>query len=207
MVLVAILLTAGIWLVAVQAVGYRRGGYNSEFWKLPLDDKLDHVAEHRWEWWWISIWELIGLFAMTGGVAGLTALLVEDGEPVLAAVGFGAYLVALFAWVLGSIVQAAAVSKAADERTEIGETPSWIHPFWQAGYFAEGAWIIGANLAYTALGTAIIQTSLVGVWAGWAAIGLGIAFSSLVLLTRTGFPQLGLIIPAIIGVALFIEAL
>ena len=46
--LVGILLLSGVILLAVEAVGYVRGGYNSAFWKLPLDEKLDHVADHLW---------------------------------------------------------------------------------------------------------------------------------------------------------------
>ncbi len=90
---------------------------------LPLDDKLDRVAVHSWEWWWVSIWELVGLFLVTGGLAGLTYLLAAEDEPVLASVAFGGYLVALVAWVFGLIAQAAAVFQAATQRTETGETP------------------------------------------------------------------------------------
>jgi hypothetical protein len=39
----------------VQAVGYVRGRFNGEFWNLALDDKLDRVAERRWEWWWVAV--------------------------------------------------------------------------------------------------------------------------------------------------------
>lgn len=206
MQLIGILLMAGIGLIAVEAVGYNRGGYNSKFWKLPLDDQLDHVAQHKWEWWWVSIWELVGLFLMTGGLAGLTYLLAEAGEPVLAFVSFGGYLVALFAWVFGLIAQAAAVSRAAIQRTETGETPNWIHPFRDAGYLAEGAWIIGANLAYAVIGLAILQSGIVGRWSGWAALSLGVLIPVFVLLTRVGFPQLGLLAPFIVGTSLIIES-
>jgi hypothetical protein len=199
-------LVSGIGLVAVEAVGYIRGGYDSAFWKLPLDDKLDHVAEHRWEWWWVSIWELVGLFLMTGGIAGLTHLLAEAGESILAFVALGGYLVALFAWVFGLITQAATVSQAAHQRIETGTTPSWIHPLWQAGYFAEGAWVLGTNLAYAVIGVAILQTGLVAVWAGWVALALGALIVVAVLITRAGFPQLGILLPAVIGVALLVEA-
>jgi hypothetical protein len=205
MVLVGALLIAGIGLIAVEAVGYKRGGYNSEFWRLPLDDKIDRVAVHRWEWWWVSIWELVGLFLMTGGLAGLTYLLAAEGEPILASVAFGGYLLALVAWVFGLIAQAAAVSQAATQRTETGETPAWIHPFWEAGYLAEGTWIIGTNLVYAIIGVAILQSGLVGAWSGWAAVGLGALIPVVVLITRVGFPQLGLLVPFILGVALVIK--
>lgn len=206
MVLVGVLLMAGIGVIAVEAVGYNRGGYNSEFWKLPLDDKLDRVAMHRWEWWWVSVWELLGLFLMTGGLAGLTYLLTAEGEPVLASVAYGGYLVALFAWVFGLIAQAAGGSQGAVQRAESGQTPAWIHPFWEGAYLAEAAWIIGSNLTYALMGVAIIQSGFVGAWAGWAALGLGVLIPVVVLATRVGFPQLGVIVPFIIGVAVIIEA-
>lgn len=207
MVLVGVLLIAGLGLIVVESVGYLREGYGSGFWALPLDDKLDHVAKHRWGWWWISIWELAGLLVVTAGMAGLTSLLVEEGEAVLASIGFGAYLVALFPWAVGLIIQTASVSKAADERTERGDTPAWMHPFWTAGYFAEWVWVIGSNIAYATIGLALAQSSLVGGWAGWTAIGLGLLIPASALITRSVFPQLGLIVPAIAGVALLIEAI
>lgn len=206
-VLVGILLVSGVGLIAVEAVGYNRGGYNSEFWKLPLEDKLDQVAEHRWEWWWVAIWELVGLFLMTGGITGLTYLIATEGEPVLAYVALGGYLVVLFAWVFGLITQAAAMSQAAKQRTETGDTPAWIHPFWEAGYFAEGVWVIGSNVAYAVVGVAILQTGLVAAWAGWVVLGLGVLIPVVVVVTRIGFPQLGVLLPAVIGIALLIETI
>lgn len=206
MAFVGLLLMAGIGVIAIEAVGYNRGGYNSAFWQLPLDDKLNRIAEHRWEWWWIATWELVGLFLMTGGLAGLTSLLVAEGEPVLASVAFGGYLVALFAWVSGLLAQTAAGSQAAAQRADSGETPTWIHPIWETAYFGEGAWIVGSNLAYALIGVAILQSGLVGAWAGWAALGVGLMIPVAFAATRFGFPQLGVIVPFILGVAVLIEA-
>lgn len=145
MIIVGILLLSGLLLVGVEAVDYIRGGYNSAFWKLPLDAKLEYVSEHRWEWWWISIWGLVGLFLLTGGVSGLTFLVADAGEPVLGFIALGGYLVALLAWVFGVILQTASVSKAAEQRAETGQTPAWLPPIWAAGYLAEGTWVIGAT--------------------------------------------------------------
>jgi hypothetical protein len=75
MLLIGILLMASIGLMTVESIGYRRGGFDSEFWMKPLDDKLDHVAEHTRDWWLVSKTELVGIFLMTGGLAGLTYLL------------------------------------------------------------------------------------------------------------------------------------
>jgi hypothetical protein len=207
MVLVGVLLLCGLAVVLPESVGYIKGGYDSAFWKLPIDDKLDHVAVHRWEWWLISIGDLIGLVVMTGGMFGLTYLLADGGEPILASVALGVYVVAVLAWVFGLVLQVGSFSAAADQRATSGETPSWIHAFWRVGYVTEASWIVGANLAYACFGVAILRADLVGGWAGWIALVAGILIPVIVIVTRAGFPQLGVLIPALIGIALLIEAL
>jgi hypothetical protein len=161
---------------------------------------------HRQEWWWISFGQLVGIFAMTAGLSGLTYLISVEGELVLACVSFGAYLVALFAWVLGLISQTATIPRAASQRAETGETSSWIHAFWDAGYLAEGVWIIGTNLAYAVMGLAVLQSGLVGAWAGWAALGVGILIPAAVVATRYGFPEMSLLVLFILGIAAIIES-
>lgn len=205
-VLVGVLLLSGFALIAVESVGYVRGGYNSAFWRLPLDQKLDHVADHRWEWWWISIWPLVGLFTVSGGVFGFTYLLADGGEPVLAYVALGGFVISVLSWVFGVTIQAAAVSEASKQRTDAGVTPEWIHPFWNAAFLLEIVWIVGSNLAYSLVGVAILQTGVVADWAGWVALIAGAVTTVVVLVVRDGFPQLGILVPAIIGVALLIEA-
>lgn len=206
MVLVGILLVSGLALVVVESVGNIRGGYGSKFWQLPLDEKLDHVAQNRWAWWWLSIWELVGLFTMTGGVVGFVQIVTEEGEGVLAHVALGGYLVALIAWLFGLTIQSAAVSRASAQRADTGETPAWLQPLWDAAYLSEGVWIVGSNLAYAVLGAAVVRSEVVGTWAGWAAIGLGILIPVVVLSIRDGFPQLGYLSPTLLGIAVLIAA-
>ncbi len=205
MILVGVLLLSGLILMFVEAVGYVRGGYSSAFWKLPLDEKLDHVEAHRWEWWWVSLWGLVGLFALTGGVFGLGYLLADAGEPILASVAVGAFTVAVFASVGGLVVQATSVSEAARQRTETGGTPSWLHPAWNGAFVAELSWISGANLAYALIGFTILETGLVAAWAGWVTLIAGALIAVGVVLAREGFPQLGYLSPAVVGIALLIE--
>lgn len=207
MILVGALLVSSLALVAVEAVGYARGGYNSAFWGLPLDSKLDHVSRNRAMWWWISIWELVGIFALSGGVFGLVSLLAEGGEATLSYVALGGFVLALSVWVLGLVVQTSSISVAASQRADSGDTPAWIHPFWQSGYLAEGVWIIGTNLSYVVIGIAILESGLVADWAGWLAIIGGALIPVVVVFTRNGFPQLGMLIPAALGVALLIESI
>jgi hypothetical protein len=206
MVLVGILLVSGFALIAVESVGSMRGGYNSAFWRLPLDDKLDHVAEHRRDWWWISIWSLVGLFTVTGGWFGFASLLSDGGEPVLAYVALGGFVVSVLGWVVGVAVQGAAISEASKQRTESGVTPDWVHPFWSFAFLLEVYWIAGSNIAFSLFGVAILQTGVVADWAGWVALIGGAVTAVVVLVLRDGFPQLGILLPAVVGVALLIEA-
>ena len=206
MVLVGILLVSGFALIGVESIGYTRGGFNSAFWRLPLDGKLDHVEGHRRDWWWISIWSLVGMFTVAGGVFGFTYLLADGGEPVLASVALGWFVVAALAWVLGLAFQAAAVSEASSQRSESGATPKWVHPIWNVAFLLEILWIVGSNTAFALIGLAILRTGVVADWAGWVALIGGAGIAVLVLGLRDGFPQLGFLIPAVIGVALIIEA-
>lgn len=207
MLLIGVLLTSVIMVVGVEVVGYRRGGYDSEFWRLPLDDKLDHVVANLRDWWWISIWGLVGIALMTGGVSGLVFALHAAGAPVAGSVGLGVYMVAVIAWAFGLIIQTTAVATAAVDRLETGFTPGWIQPLWNAGYLAEGTWIIGANLAYVLIGVSVLQSGLIASWAGWASIVLGLAIPMAVVALRNGFPQLAGIVPFILGFAIIIDSI
>jgi hypothetical protein len=205
MVLVGWLLVGAFVVSSIgSGTAYRIGGYNGQFWALPLEEKLDHLHTHRRQWWLLSIGQLVGLIVMTAGVAGFTFLLADAGEGALAWVGFGTYLVALIAWAIGLIAQTATLPTAATQRAETGATPSWIHAFWASGYLAEATWVIVANIAYAALGLAILQSGLLADWAGWVAIGLGIGIPIVVVATRYGFPEMTQIVPLIVGIALIL---
>ena len=75
---------------------------------------------------------------------------------------------------------------------------------WDACYLAEWVWVIGANLAYVLIGWAILQSGLVAAWAGWAAIVLGIGILVAIALVRDLAPQLSLLVPFIVGIALLV---
>ncbi len=206
MVLVGVLLVSGVALMTVESVGYVRGGYNGSFWRLPLDEKLDHVAAHPRDWWWISIWSVVGLFTVTAGVFGLAGMLADAGEPVLAYVSLGGFTIAALGWFFGLSVQTTAVSEAAGQRAETGATPAWVHPLWNAAFLTELVYITGSNAAYSLMGLGILRSDLVADWAGWLALIGGAVIAAVVLAMREGFPQLGYLLPAAIGIALLIQA-
>jgi hypothetical protein len=201
MTLVGVLLVSGLSASLVGSLSLR-SGYNSAFWRLPLDEKLDHIATQLRAWWWMSIWELVGLFALTGGILGLTWLLVDVGEPVLAFVAVGVYTVALIPWMFGLTFQAAGVARAARSRGETGRTPEWLQASWDTAFMGEMTWVLGSNVGHAVFGLALVQTTLVASWVGWLAFGVALAVITSVAIVRDGFPQLGSLVPLIIGVAL-----
>lgn len=204
MQLVGWLLVAGLVIAgAGGGIGSARG-FNAAFWKLPLDGKLEFVHDHRRDWWGEAIAGVVALFVTTSGVGGLTYLLSDAGEPVTAFVALGGYLVAMSAWVFGLIAQTAGFPRAASQRAHSGQTPDWIRGIFAAAYLAEGVWVIGANLAYIAVGVAMLQSGLVAAWAGWAAVVIGAAIPVAVAVFRDGFPQLPYLVPFVVGIALLI---
>ncbi len=204
MLLVGVLLVGGLVVATAEVVPYVRGGYDSAFWRLPLDAKLNHVAAHTGDWWLLSITQIVSLVLLTAGLAGFVSLFPD---PTLATVGFGAFLVGLIAWTFGLIVQTAAVPKAATERSETGTTPAWLQPLWAAGYLAEITWIVAANLAYVVIGVALLRSGILPAWSGWASAGVALLLIIVIATTRNGFPQMALMAPFLIGVAAIIEGL
>jgi hypothetical protein len=205
MQLVGWLLVAGLVIAgAGGGIGSARG-FNAAFWKLPPDGKLDFVHGHRRDWWGIALAELVAVIVTTAGMVGLTYLLADAGEPVLASVALGGYLVTTSAWVFGLVAQTSGVPRAASQRADSGRSPDWIDGVWGAVYLAEGTWVIGANLAYIVAGVAVLQTGLVAAWAGWAAVALGAGIPLAVTAVRDFFPQLSLLVPFVFGIALLIS--
>lgn len=202
-VTVGVLLLAGLGVNAVQAPAYAGGRFDSRFWQLPLDEKLDRVHAERRLWWWVSIWELVGLFLMTSGVVGLIGILGMHGW---ASVALGGYLAGMVSWSMGATLQGAAGSEAARQRAETGTTPAWVQMPWKAAWVCEFAWVVAANLAYLALGIAILGGDALPAWSGWTAIGLGALIPVVVGLWRELFPQLGTIVPFALGIAVLVSA-
>jgi hypothetical protein len=200
------MLTTGIALVVLVPLmalgGYllTRAGMLSEFWRLPLEDKLDHIATRKRVWWATGIiW--VAMLAFTAG--GMTSLAAQLDEPI-AWVALGILFVGVVAWLVGITLQTAGLATASTERTDTGVTPSWVQPLWAAGWMSELTWVIAANIAAVLFGIAVVGGNLVDAWAGWVAIAIGTGISVTVATTRYAFPEMGLLAPIVFGVALLV---
>lgn len=71
------------------------------------------------------------------------------------------------------------------------------------GWMYELTWVIVANLGYAAVGLAVLHSDPVATWAGWALIGTGATIAIAIAAWPSGaFPQLGLIAPIVLAVAM-----
>lgn len=198
LLLVPILVAAGVIEM--------RGRYNSAFWTSDLDRKLDHIPGYARHWVWVGIGMILLLATATAGLSAFSVLLGQAGEGTLAAVALGSFLLGAFGFVAAIFLQFGPVGLAARVRRDTGTTPGWLEPMWTAAGWAETTYIILASLAYVVWGLGMVKSGFPAPWAGWASIVAGglsvigvIAFPS-----RLGFPQLPMLVPTVLGVALVI---
>lgn len=203
-VTVGIVLLLILPLLFVEAPAYFRGGYTTEFWNLSLDEKLDHIAQQP------VYWTRMGLAWMpmlTLAVAGMTAFsyqLASQGAATEAFLALGAFLLGSFAWLGGVLVQTTAVRRAAQLRAATGNTPEWLRPGWDLAWWSELTHVTATNAAFIVWGVGILDTGFPADWMGWAAIILGVLALLMVAFAREAFPQLGVIVPIVLGVALLV---
>jgi hypothetical protein len=192
-------------LVVANGVLEARAGFMSEFWRLPLDGKLDRIADMPRHWAGMgAIW--VGtVAAVAAGMTGLTVVLVDAGAGVVAGLALGGFLVTTTGWLIGVIAQTVGAGQGAKERRETGDTPGWLPPVWMAAWWSELTWVVVSNLALVVWGFAILDSGAVARWAGWTFIGIGAVVVLAVAWLRDVFPQLALLGPIVAGVALVLS--
>jgi multidrug transporter EmrE-like cation transporter len=77
---------------------------------------------------------------------------------------------------------------------------------WTAAGWAETTYIILASLAYVVWGLGMVSSGFPSAWAGWASIAIGglSVVGVMIAPERLGFPQLPVLVPIVVGVALVI---
>jgi hypothetical protein len=200
--LVGIVLLGVVPLVVWDAANSLRGGFDNDFFARPVGEKLPHVAEHTSAWLrlgtaWIPITVLL-----VAGFAAFALQIAEAGEPVLAALGFGTFMVGALAFIVAVVPATHAVAAAAEVHKETGGIPSWLGPLWAASGIAERTFVVSANLAYVAWGIAMVDTGFPAEWAGWTAFITGLLLASWASLQDYHFQHMTLITPIAVGVAL-----
>jgi hypothetical protein len=203
--LVGWVLVAVLPVVVWDTINTYRGGFDNAFWQLTLDEKLDRIPDHVREWHRLSLdWVVInGL--LIAGLAAFTFQLSAAGEPAWAALGFGAFLLVAIAFVVVVLFMSTAVSSASIVRRESGTTPDWLASVWQASWWVERSFVIGANLAYVAWGVGIVDSGFPSEWVGWVAIITGGLIALWASFSDYIFQHLALLTPIALGVALILD--
>lgn len=189
----------------VEAPAAKRGGYNGAFWKLELDDKLDHIAKQPEYFTRIGVIWLPSLVLVAAGMTAFSYQLASSGEGTLAYMALGAFLLGAVSWLIGSLLQTSAVRRAAVVRDATGETPDWLQAFWDIAWWAEVTYVTAANAAFVLWGVAMLAAGFPAEWMGWAAIGLGGLALAMIAFAREAFPHLGVIVPIVLGIALVLH--
>ena len=203
-VIVGIILVLIFPLLFVEAPAFFRGGYKADFWKLSLDDKLDHIAKEPRYWTRMGVVWLPILALAVAGMTGFTYQLASSGAGTLAYVALGSFLFGAVAWLGGVLVQTTSIKRAAELRAVSGRTPDWLEAGWNLGWWSELTFVSAANASFIAYGAAMLDTGFPASWMGWAAIILGVVALLMVGFAREAFPQLGVIVPIVLGIALLL---
>ncbi len=204
-IIVGILLVLIAPLMLVEYPAYRRGGYTSAFWSLPRDEKLDHIGTETAHWVRLGVAWIPMLTLAVAGLAGFAYQLGEEGAGTLAWAGLAAYVFAAFAWLVGVMAQSVAIRVAAELRRDTGSNPDWADVAWTTAWWSELTFVIVANIAFVTWGIAMLDTGFPAEWMGWTAVLLGTLAVVMVGLLREAFPQLGVLVPIVLGVALLLH--
>ncbi len=204
-VTVGILLLLIVPLLFIEFPAYTRGRYTKQFWNLDLDDKLDHIGAQPEYWTRMGVAWLPILTLLAAGMTGFAFQLAERDTGVVAFAALGGFLLGTFAWLVGVIIQTIGMRSAAQIRRETGTTPDWLAVAWTTAWWSELTFVLSANLAFVAWGIIMIDTGFPATWMGWTAVIIGALAIGIVLFVREAFPQLGVLVPVILGVALVIH--
>ena len=139
------------------------------------------------------------------GMTGFTYQLASSGAGTLAYVALGAFLIGAVAWLGGVLVQTTSIKHAAELRAASGRTPDWLEAGWTFGWWSELTFVSAANASFVAYGVAMLDTGFPAMWMGWTAIILGVVAILMVVFAKEAFPQLGIIVPIVVGVALLLH--
>ncbi len=204
-VIAGILLILIAPLMLVEYPAYSRGGYTSAFWSLPRDDKLDHIAAETAHWVRLGAVWIPMLALAVAGLGGFASQLAAEGAGTLAWAGLAAYVFGAVAWLVGVMAQSVAIRVAAELRRDTGSNPDWAEVAWTTAWWSELTFVLVANLAFVAWGIAMLDTGFPAEWMGWTAVLLGTVAVVIVGLVREAFPQLGVLVPIVLGVALLLH--
>ena len=195
-----LVLLAVVPLVVWDGVSGMRAGFDNAFWARPLPEKLPLVAAQRKVWDRLSLIWLPITALLAAGLTGFTFQLAATDDGVWGVLGLGVFLPVATVFMAIVPLMATTIGRAAAD----GTVPAWAEPVWQASGWVERAFVIGANLAYVAMGFGIVASGYPAEWAGWVAIVSGALLAAWASLRDYFFQHMTLVTPVALGVALLL---
>lgn len=173
-------------------------------WGQPPSEWLRLVFEHQKAWRWGAILWIAGMVVTLLGLPPLTNLLGAAGDPGFAQAGLLAFSFAITLWVIGLSFRASVDIWAARTAAATHSVPETYAPLsaWSGAQFV--IFTVTAFVALAIYGGAILATSLLPHWAGWASIIFALGGLAHLALTRDSYPVSHHVMLIVIGVLLLV---
>ncbi|HEX9413097.1 MAG TPA: hypothetical protein VF916_06295 [Ktedonobacterales bacterium] len=168
----------------------------------PPHEWLRLVHEHPRPWRVATISFMCATLGTTLGLAVLALLLQRAGDPGFSAAGVLAFAFGAVLWIINLAARLSIDPWAGNEQAATGNVPSIYEPTsrWNGVLFVIFTLLTFSGV--TAFGAAILATSLLPHWLGWAAIIYSVLGLAQLALTRDSLPALHSTMPLVMGIAL-----
>jgi hypothetical protein len=180
--LVGGVLVAGLGIFLVGAVGWRLD------YQRPLPESLPLIHQDRRRWAWIHAWMMAGVVVTTAGLAGLAAIDEALTDGVLTAVAAAVYLTGAVCWLASLAFRLTVTSWTAEQTVTLGAVPQDFAAYDGWAGLLYRVHMLTAFSASAVLGAAVVVSSGLPTWLGWAGVVWGIAFAAGLVATRFAGP-------------------
>lgn len=175
---------------------------HARIFTLPAHEHLLAVARNATVWRWANVCMGAAAIILLAGLFMLTTLLELAGERRSARLGLAGWLASAVLWVIFSVFRGTVTLHAAQELRTTGDAPASYEPLARLWF---GVFVVSAAIGFLALaayGGALLQTTLVPAWAGWATLLFSLVLLVQLLITGDTLPAFHYLPPLIIGVLL-----
>lgn len=175
-------MVAGCAVFMVGAVAWRLD------YERPLAESLPLIHADRRRWTWIQIWMLIAMFITPAGVAGFAAASDEPRSALMAGMAATVYALGALCMTVSAMFRLTVVPWAAERNVADGSIPEGFvaHRAWSGGLYV--IHMVASYTAFAMLGAAVLASSALPHWAGWAGLGLGVGCLAGFVATRFAGP-------------------
>jgi hypothetical protein len=198
-ILGAILIGVG---ASVATMAKDKGG--PVIWGQPPQEWLRLIFEHQDAWRWGAILWIAGMGATLLGLPLLTDLLRSAGDPGFAQVGLLAFTLSIALWIISLSFRASVDIWAARTAAATHIVPDSYAPLsaWSGALFV--IFTVVAFVALAIYGGAILTSTLLPSWVGWASAIFALGGLAHLAITRDSYPVLHHPMLIVIGVLLLL---